>query len=66
MSNGDGLVLLCKQTGPWTTKLYDMAKASGYGESGKKASRNVKVMIEGPYGTFSIFLVFCKAGFTEV
>jgi hypothetical protein len=43
-----------------------MAKASGYGESGKKASRNVKVMIEGPYGTFSIFLVFCKAGFTEV
>jgi ferric-chelate reductase len=62
----DGLVLMCKQTesaGSWTTRLYDLAKASGYGhaESGKTAvGRNVKVMIEGPYGTYVlVFNFFC-------
>ena len=47
----DGLVLAVKQVGSWTTKLYDIAKASGYGQGGKMAGRKVKVMIEGPYGT---------------
>jgi ferric-chelate reductase len=44
----EGLVLLCKKSGSWTSKLYQMAKAGGYvdGEIG----REVRVMIEGPYG----------------
>jgi ferric-chelate reductase len=53
----DGLVLMIKHAGEhkgsWTTKLYEMAKASGYGESGKIAGRRVKVMIDGPYGWLS-------------
>jgi len=46
----EGLVLMCKKTGKWTNKLYDMAVASGYGEAGKGTGGNVKVMLEGPYG----------------
>jgi hypothetical protein len=65
----DGLILMCKQSGTvgsWTARLYDLAKASGYahGRSGKMTvGRNVKVMIEGPYGTYAVvykFLVLCK------
>ncbi|KIM76946.1 hypothetical protein PILCRDRAFT_825962 [Piloderma croceum F 1598] len=46
----EGLVLMCKKTGKWTGKLYDMALASGYGEGGSNAGGNVRAMIEGPYG----------------
>lgn len=46
-----GLILMCKQAGPWTTKLYELAKASGYGDCGKGTGVKVKVMVEGPYGT---------------
>jgi len=46
----EGLVLMAKKTGKWTTKLYEMAVTSGYGEGGKGTGGNVKVMIEGPYG----------------
>lgn len=46
----EGLVLMCKKTGSWTSKLYQMAQHSGYGESGPAPGRNIKVMIEGPYG----------------
>lgn len=55
-STEDGLVLMCKQSGAWTTKLYDMAKASGYGDSGKGVGRDVRVMIEGPYGIRHFFV----------
>ena len=46
----EGLVLMAKKTGNWTTKLYKMAITSGYGEAGKGTGGNVNVMIEGPYG----------------
>jgi predicted ferric reductase len=44
----EGLVLLCKKSGSWTSKLYQMAKVGGYVEGG--IGREVSVMIEGPYG----------------
>lgn len=47
----EGMVLLVKKNGSWTGALYEIAKASGYGENAKIAGRNVRVMVEGPYGT---------------
>lgn len=47
----EGLVLLVKKNGSWTGALYEIAKASGYGEKAKIAGRSVRVMVEGPYGT---------------
>ncbi|GLB41051.1 putative ferric reductase like transmembrane component [Lyophyllum shimeji] len=44
----EGVVLIAKKTGGWTSKLYEMAKSSGYTEAGY--GRNIKVMVEGPYG----------------
>jgi predicted ferric reductase len=49
----DGLVLMCKKVGRWTSRLYDMAIANGYGEGGNGTGGNVKVMIEVPYGKLS-------------
>ena len=46
----EGLVLLCKKTGRWTTKVYETASTSVYGEQGQEVGRNIKVMVEGPYG----------------
>ncbi|KAI9566156.1 ferric reductase like transmembrane component-domain-containing protein [Boletus coccyginus] len=48
----EGLVLMCKATGNWTRKLYEMARTAGSGEQGQEPGRRVKVMIEGPYGGF--------------
>ena len=46
-----GLVLICKKAGGWTSKLFDMAKASHPIESGASiTNRTVKVLVEGPYG----------------
>jgi ferric-chelate reductase len=46
-----GLVLICKNAGGWTSRLYGMAKASQPTESGARyASRAVIIQIEGPYG----------------
>jgi ferric-chelate reductase len=42
----DGLVLLCKKTGKWTNRLFDMAKTN----SSCDEDRKVSVMVEGPYG----------------
>lgn len=53
----DGLVLMCKKSGSWTSKLYELAKTSGYGESGKGTGGDVKVMIEGPYGNAMVFFL---------
>jgi len=44
----DGLVLLCKKTGDWTNRLFELAKVGGYSEKG--VQRDVLVMMEGPYG----------------
>ncbi|TFK37001.1 hypothetical protein BDQ12DRAFT_608543 [Crucibulum laeve] len=60
----EGIVLLCKKTGTWTTKLYDMAKTNGFVERGVVA-REVRVMVEGPYGGpgHTIFASFSAAVF---
>ncbi|KAG8216185.1 ferric reductase like transmembrane component-domain-containing protein [Butyriboletus roseoflavus] len=46
----EGLVLLCKKAGRWTTKMYEIANTSVYGEQGLELGRSIKVMVEGPYG----------------
>jgi ferric-chelate reductase len=47
----EGLVLICKKTGGWTSRLFNTAKASQAIESGvADAGRTVRVLIEGPYG----------------
>lgn len=46
----EGMVLLCKKTGGWTGRLYDMAKVAGYASDEGAYGRTVQVMIEGPYG----------------
>lgn len=45
----DGLVLMCKKTGTWTKRLYELARCVEYGEAGG-AAQNTKILIEGPYG----------------
>ncbi|KAI0946789.1 hypothetical protein AcW1_010148 [Taiwanofungus camphoratus] len=45
----EGLVLMCKKAGDWTGKLFELAKRAEYGEAGG-VGRDVKVLIEGPYG----------------
>ncbi|CAL1710629.1 unnamed protein product [Somion occarium] len=47
--NEEGLVLMCKKAGTWTTKLFDLAKRAEYGEAGGY-QHGVRVLIEGPYG----------------
>jgi len=47
--NGEeGMILMCKRTGTWTKRLYEMAKMSAYVDG--FLSREVKFWIEGPYG----------------
>jgi hypothetical protein len=48
-SGPEGMVLMCKRAGGWTRKLYEMAKLGGYEEGGAGA-REVRVVVEGPYG----------------
>jgi len=45
----EGLVLMCKKTGKWTTRLFDLARRIEFGEIGRP-TQDVKVLIEGPYG----------------
>ncbi|KAJ6551429.1 hypothetical protein B0H19DRAFT_1211163 [Mycena capillaripes] len=44
----EGLVLMVKKSGDWTTKLFDFAKCPGHAEAG--VGRNVNIVLEGPYG----------------
>ncbi|KAF7324752.1 Iron reductase [Mycena kentingensis (nom. inval.)] len=44
----EGMVLMIKKSGDWTTKLFDFAKSGGFTEAG--VGRNVNVVLEGPYG----------------
>ncbi|KAI0794897.1 hypothetical protein C8Q75DRAFT_803744 [Abortiporus biennis] len=46
----EGLVLMCKKVGTWTTRLYDLSRKVEYGEAGTGISQDVKVLVEGPYG----------------
>lgn len=55
----DGLQLIVKKAGLWTNKLYDAAgRASEFvGDTEKRVSaREMKVIVEGPYGAFFFFL----------
>ena len=48
---GDGLTLMVKKAGDWTTKLHNMAtKNDAIYSGGWGAEKKVKVWIEGPYG----------------
>ena len=51
----EGMVLLVKKVGGWTTKLYDIARTGRHSEAG--VGTNVKVMIDGPYGTLQLRLL---------
>ncbi|KAF9450866.1 hypothetical protein P691DRAFT_429417 [Macrolepiota fuliginosa MF-IS2] len=44
----EGMVLMCKNAGTWTRRLFEMAKMSGYVDG--FIGREVKLWIEGPYG----------------
>ncbi|KAL5532319.1 hypothetical protein ACEPAF_5889 [Sanghuangporus sanghuang] len=47
-----GMMLLVKKCGKWTGKLYDAAGRAGYypTESGYGTVREIRVVVEGPYG----------------
>ena len=47
-SGEEGMVLMCKRSGGWTNKLYEVAKRGAYTEGG--VGREVNVVVEGPYG----------------
>lgn len=44
----EGMVLMCKKAGDWTSRLYEMAKLSEYGDNAY--GRDVRIWLEGPYG----------------
>ncbi|PCH39469.1 iron reductase [Wolfiporia cocos MD-104 SS10] len=48
-TNGEGLVLMCKKAGDWTSKLYELAQSRENTETGEMV-RKVKVLIDSPYG----------------
>ncbi|TFK81375.1 incomplete iron reductase [Polyporus arcularius HHB13444] len=62
--SGEGLVLMVKKAGDWTTKLYDVAQRADYGEANGLGG-NVRVLVEGPYGGpgHTIFSSFSGAMF---
>ncbi|KIL62831.1 hypothetical protein M378DRAFT_80578 [Amanita muscaria Koide BX008] len=46
----DGLVLICKKTGDWTNRLFDMANDPRDAVEAGLTGRKVRLLIEGPYG----------------
>lgn len=58
-SDTEGIVLLVKKAGMWTSDLYEAAGRAGYfnAESGKDAERDIKVIVEGPYGGLGNMMV---------
>lgn len=56
---GDELALVVKRSGGWTGKVYDVAMRAGYVqgsgnvEKGIAVTREVKIIVEGPYGISS-------------
>jgi len=51
-SGPEGMVLMCKRAGGWTRKLYEVAKLGSYEGEGGGAEREVRVVVEGPYGSY--------------
>jgi predicted ferric reductase len=56
-SGPEGMVLMCKSAGGWTRNLYEIAKMGGNKEGGI-GGNEVRVVIEGPYGSVYFFLSF--------
>ena len=51
MCGESGMVLLSKKTGQWTTGLYNLAaRTSDSGTERGDCAREVRVIVEGPYG----------------
>ena len=48
--NGEGMILLCKAVGDWTKRLHSFAQASNTDLPVEQLSRQVKVILDGPYG----------------
>lgn len=48
--DGEGLVLLCKKLGDWTTALYDLAAGGMLCSDGQGHQRDVSMIVDGPYG----------------
>ena len=56
--SGENLTLMCKKTGAWTNKLFELARGMEYGSFSSDGSRaekgseprDVRLLIEGPYG----------------
>ncbi|KAI6044529.1 ferric reductase like transmembrane component-domain-containing protein [Pisolithus marmoratus] len=46
----EGMVLMCKKAGRWTTKMYELSSTGKYDEQGGEVDKVVRVMVEGPYG----------------
>lgn len=51
-----GMVLLVKKAGKWTNRLYDAAGRAGYYSSESETLREMRVVVEGPYGTHLLAL----------
>ena len=62
--SGEGLVLMVKKAGDWTTRLYGLAQRADYGEA-NGVGAHVRVVVEGPYGGpgHAIFASFSGALF---
>lgn len=45
----EGMVLMCKKTGRWTQKLYQLGTVTGY-QSDEGDWKTTKILVEGPYG----------------
>ncbi|EJD07923.1 uncharacterized protein FOMMEDRAFT_74257 [Fomitiporia mediterranea MF3/22] len=60
-----GLTLLVKKAGNWTSRLYDIAGRAGYypTEDGYGTIRNIRVIVEGPYGGLGHMMI---ASFSSV
>ncbi|KAM6494876.1 Ferric reductase like transmembrane component domain containing protein [Amanita muscaria] len=52
----DGLVLICKKAGDWTSRLFDMANDPRDAVEAGLTGRKVRLLIEGPYGKSSLLL----------
>lgn len=57
--SGENLTLMCKKTGAWTNSLFELARRMEYGsfssddnnaEKGNNEPRDVRLLVEGPYG----------------
>lgn len=54
----EGMVLICQDVGDWTRKLYNLASAGiAAAEKGGEVGREVRLMVEGPYGECSLNLL---------